>query len=72
MSNTQLNALLSLESENVQNEILVINSEARNQALQAALLIPLVVGVLGLANSFRMVKLPDPKPSGENEEMLVG
>jgi hypothetical protein len=34
-----------------------------------ALLIPLVAGLLGLLNSLRMRRLPDPKPSAAAEGM---
>ena len=41
-------------------------------ALQVALLIPLMAALLGLLNSFRMVRLPDPKPSEHAEAMALG
>src|SRR3712207_7067674 len=37
-------------------------------ALQVALVIPIAAGLLGLANSFRMARLPDPTPSNRSEE----
>jgi hypothetical protein len=37
-----------------------------------ALLIPILAGGLGLLNSFRMMRLPDPAPSGTAENMVVG
>ena len=40
-------------------------------ALQVALLIPLLAGLIGLFNSFRMMRLPDPTPSGA-EGMTLG
>jgi hypothetical protein len=40
--------------------------------LQIALLIPLLAGVAGLANSFRMLRLPDPESSGAGEDTLLG
>ena len=40
-------------------------------ALQVALLIPILAGLLGLFNSFRMMRLPDPTPSGA-EGMILG
>jgi EmrB/QacA subfamily drug resistance transporter len=60
MSNTQLLELLAEEPEDVQAEILRINTDARHLALQVALLIPLLAAGLGLANSFRMVRLSPP------------
>jgi len=40
--------------------------------LQIALLIPILAGLVGLFNSFRMMRLPDPKPSGSVEGMVLG
>jgi hypothetical protein len=40
--------------------------------LQIALLIPILAGLIGLFNSFRMMRLPDPKPSGSAEGMVLG
>jgi MFS family permease len=72
MSNTQLETLLADEPEATQTEIVRINDEARQIALQVALLIPILAGVLGFANAFRMVRTPEPKPSGAAEGLLVG
>ena len=41
-------------------------------ALQVALLIPILAGLLGLFNSFRMMRLPDPTPSASAEGMVLG
>ena len=72
MSNTQLQQQLAGQPEATQTEILRINDEARQIALQVALLIPILAGVLGFANAFRMVRTPEPKPSGAAESLLVG
>ncbi len=72
MSNTQLAALLVDQPPATQAEILRINEEARHIALQVALLIPILAGLLGIANSFRMVRIPEPKPSGAAEGMVLG
>jgi hypothetical protein len=72
MSNTQLEAQLAGQPEAVQAEIIRINTEARDNALQIALLVPLIAGLLGFLNSFRMVRLPDPEPSNAAEGMLLG
>jgi hypothetical protein len=37
-----------------------------------ALLIPILAGGLGLLNSFRMIRLPDPTPSEAAEGMVLG
>lgn len=72
MSNTQLNEQIADQPENVQQEIIRINTEARPQALQIALLVPLFASLIGLFNSFRMYRLPDPKPSEAAEGMVLG
>jgi len=35
-------------------------------------MIPLLAALIGLVNSFRMVKLPDPESSGAGEMVLGG
>ncbi len=72
MSDTQLQEQISGQPVEVQDEILAINDDARNLALQVALLVPLMAGLLGFLNSFRMVRLPDPEPSSAVEGLLVG
>ena len=64
MSNTALYELLAGQPVPIQEEIIRINTEARPIALQIALLIPFLAGLIGLVNSFRMMRLPDPTPSG--------
>ena len=58
MSNTQLEAQLVGQPPEIQDEIIRINTEARPIALQVALLVPLLAGLLGLLNSFRMMRTP--------------
>jgi hypothetical protein len=70
MSNTELSRLLAEEPAEIRDEIMRINTEARPLALQIALLVPLVAALAGLANSFRMGRLPDPKPSGSGDVVL--
>jgi EmrB/QacA subfamily drug resistance transporter len=72
MSNTQLEQLLVSEPEQIQDEIIRINTDARPLALQVALLIPALAGLVGLFNSFRMMRLPDPTPSSSVEGMAFG
>jgi hypothetical protein len=72
MSNTQLDAQLDGQSQAVQDEIIRINTEARPLALQAALLVPLLAGLLGLINSYRMVRLPDIRPTVDLEGLAFG
>jgi EmrB/QacA subfamily drug resistance transporter len=72
MSNTKLEKLLADEPEAIQAEIIRINTDARPLALQVALLIPILAGLVGLLNSFRMVRVPDPAPSSAAEGMALG
>jgi hypothetical protein len=72
LTNTQLEELLAGQPEEIQDEIIRINTEARPLALQVALLIPILAGLLGLFISFRMIRLPDPTPSGSAEGMVLG
>jgi hypothetical protein len=53
-------------------EILDINTLARNRSLQIALLVPVIAGLLGLANALRMMRRPDLKPSAPLEGMEFG
>jgi hypothetical protein len=72
MSNTALADQLAGQPEQIQDEIIRINTDARPFALQIALLIPILAGLIGLFNSFRMMRLPDPKSSGSAEGMVLG
>jgi EmrB/QacA subfamily drug resistance transporter len=71
MSNTHLAQLLVNQPPEIQAEIIRINTEARPIALQVALLIPILAGLLGLLNSLRMRRLPDPVSSG-SDGMALG
>jgi EmrB/QacA subfamily drug resistance transporter len=70
VTNTQLTELLADEPPAIQEEIIRINTDARPIALQVALIIPLIAGLIGLFLSFRMMRLPDPAPSGSGEMTL--
>ena len=72
MSNTQLDELLADEPPAVREEILSINTDATNLSLQVALLVPILAGLLGLFNSFRMMRLPDIEPSADVEAAALG
>jgi hypothetical protein len=63
MSDAQLEELLAGQPQAIQDEILSINDDARHIALQIALLITLAAALVGLLNSVRMLRLPDPEPS---------
>jgi EmrB/QacA subfamily drug resistance transporter len=72
MSNAQLEELLADQPPAIREEIVDINTDARPLALQIALLVPLLAGLAGLANSFRMVRLPDAGPSKAAEGAVLG
>jgi EmrB/QacA subfamily drug resistance transporter len=72
LSNTQLDELLVGQPEDVRAEIIRINTDARPLALQVALLVPILAALVGLFNSFRMMRLPDITPSGSVEGMALG
>jgi EmrB/QacA subfamily drug resistance transporter len=72
LSNTELEKLLAGQPENIQDEIVRINTDARPPALQVALLVPLLAALIGLFAAYRMTRLPDPKPSAAAESVLGG
>jgi EmrB/QacA subfamily drug resistance transporter len=67
MSNSALAEQIAGQPPEVEAAVLEINDEARNRSLQVALLIPLLASLLGFANSIRMLRLPDIKPSASLE-----
>ena len=72
MSNTQLEQLLVDQPPEIQDEIIRINTDARPLALQIALLIPILAGLIGLFNSFRMRRIPDPDTTDSGEGTDLG
>jgi EmrB/QacA subfamily drug resistance transporter len=71
MSDAQLEELLAGQPEEIQDEIVSINTEARDLALQVALIITLAAALLGVVNAVRMMRLPDPKPSSAVEQAAL-
>ena len=59
VSNTQLEEQLADQPQAVVDEVIRINTEARPIALQIALLVPLVAGLIGFGITFRMSRLPE-------------
>ena len=57
----------SARTRTVGQAVLDINADATNLALQVALLVPILAGLLGLFNSFRMLRLLDIEPSASAE-----
>lgn len=72
MSDAHLEELLVDQPADVRAEIVAINTDVRPIALQVALLIPILAGLLGIGNALRMRRLPDPVPSAETEGTLLG
>jgi MFS family permease len=72
MTNTHLEELLVGQTPAVKDEIVHINTVARPKALQIALLVPLLAGLLGLIQGFRMTRLRDLEPSAAAESILGG
>ena len=72
MSNTQIDQLVVEEPEAVQEEILRINTHARDVSLQIALLVAVLASLIGLLNSFRMMRLPEITPSASIDGTTLG
>ncbi len=72
MSTAQLEELIEGQPDPIQEEIVRINTESRPIALQFALLVPLIAGLVGFVNSFRMMRLPDVTPSAGIEGATLG
>jgi hypothetical protein len=72
MSNSQLAEQITGQPAAVEAEVVAINDDARNLSLQIALLVPLLAGLIGIGNSFRMLRLPDRKPSSSLDGMDFG
>ena len=62
MSNRQLEQQLAGQPPAIQDEIIRINTDARPLALQVALLVPLLAGLVGFLRSLRMLRIPEPEP----------
>ena len=72
MSTTALAEQIVGQPPEVEAAVLAINEDARNRSLQVALLVPVLAALLGLGNSFRMLRLPDVKPSADLEGLDLG
>ncbi len=72
VSNSNLQAYLASQPPEVAAEIVRINTEARPFALQVALFVPLLAGLIGFLNSFRMLREPDVVPSADLEGVTLG
>src|SRR3954452_19060344 len=67
MSNTKLEKQLAGQPPATRAEIVRINTDARPLALQVALLVPILAGLLGFLNGMRIMRRPDPAPSDAAE-----
>jgi hypothetical protein len=72
MSNSALAEQITGQPPEVEAAVLAINDDARNRSLQVALLVPVLAALLGIGNSFRMLRLPDIRPSGSLEGLDLG
>ncbi len=72
MSNAALQKQIADQPRAVRDEVLAINTHARNLSFQIALLIPALASHLGVANSFRMLRLPDIMPQTDIEGVGLG
>lgn len=72
MSDSKLQSQLADQPSEIQSAVLEINDQARDRALQVALLVPVIAGAIGIINAVRMTKLPDLKPSAAAETASLG
>lgn len=72
MSDAQLEELLAGQPEDVRREVVSINDDARDLALQVALVVSLLAAIAGVALALRMMRLPDPAPSNAATEHGLG
>jgi hypothetical protein len=70
LSNTQLEEQLAGQPQEIKDEIIRINTDARPLALQVALGIPILASLFGFLISIRMMRKPDPVAS-EGAEMAL-
>jgi EmrB/QacA subfamily drug resistance transporter len=72
VSTTQLEEQLADQPDEIRDEIVAINADAGNRALQVALLVPVLACLVGFIRSFRMLRLPDIAPSSSTEGYGLG
>ena len=71
MTNTALQEQIADQPQDIQDEIIRINTETRPLALQVALVIPILAALGGLVIALRMRRLPDPPPPAA-EGVIMG
>jgi MFS family permease len=67
VSTAQVEELLATQPEPIRDEVVRINEDATHRSLQVALLVPILAGLLGLLNSFRMMRRPEVAPASSAE-----
>jgi hypothetical protein len=72
VSDPHLAEQITGQPKEVEAALIDINSEARSRSLQVALLVPLLACLLGLADSFRMMRLKDVAPSSALDGVTLG
>ena len=72
VSTTDLEELLAEQPDEIQQEIIDINTDAGDIALQVAMLRPILACLLGFLNSFRLMRLPDIKPTASSRRTGPG
>lgn len=71
MSDTQLAEAVDGQPPEVEAAMIDINQRARDRALQVALLVPFLAALAGLANSYRMMRLPDVEQGGSTDGLTL-
>ncbi|UGS38651.1 MFS transporter [Capillimicrobium parvum] len=71
LSNTQLEEQLAGQPPAVREEIVRINTDARPLALQVALAVPVLAGLLAFLISLRMMRRPDPAASSADNQVAM-
>jgi EmrB/QacA subfamily drug resistance transporter len=72
MSNAQIAERVAEEPEAVRTEIGRINTHARDASLQTALIVSVLGSLIGLLNSFRMMRLPEITPAASVDGTTLG
>jgi EmrB/QacA subfamily drug resistance transporter len=69
MSDAQLEEQLAAQPDEISDEIVRINDDARDRGLQVAMMVPVLAGLIGFGLSFKMKRLPDIEPQADLEGM---
>src|SRR3954452_15391766 len=69
-SSAQLNKAVEGQPPEGRDEIVRTTDAAAHRSFQVALVVPILTALLGWLTSFRMMRLPAPRPSGAAAEAL--